>query len=51
MPSPVETAGAPDVLVRRAQGVLASGVSASMRLHPYLGRPLFLSRGGRPLHL
>lgn len=28
-----------------ARGVLASGVSASMRFHPYLGRPFYLSRG------
>ncbi|MFN8592757.1 MAG: aminotransferase class III-fold pyridoxal phosphate-dependent enzyme [Thermomicrobiales bacterium] len=28
-----------------AQAVLAGGVSASMRLHPYLGRPLYVSRG------
>ncbi|MCC6790216.1 MAG: aspartate aminotransferase family protein [Thermomicrobiales bacterium] len=29
----------------RATGVLAGGVSASMRLHPYLGKPLYVSRG------
>ena len=45
---PVETAGAPDVLFRRAQGVPASGVSASMRLRPYVLRPLVLSRGEDP---
>ncbi|MCC7023434.1 MAG: aspartate aminotransferase family protein [Thermomicrobiales bacterium] len=28
-----------------AQAVLAGGVSASMRLHPYLGRPLYVDRG------
>lgn len=28
-----------------AQEVLAGGVSASMRLHPYLGRPLYTERG------
>jgi glutamate-1-semialdehyde 2,1-aminomutase len=28
-----------------AQGVMASGVSASMRLHPYLDRPLYVERG------
>lgn len=28
-----------------AQAVLAGGVSASMRLHPYLGRPLYVARG------
>lgn len=32
-------------LFAKAQGVLAGGVSASMRLHPYLGRPLYSSRG------
>jgi glutamate-1-semialdehyde 2,1-aminomutase len=34
-----------DRLYEKAQGVLAGGVSASMRLHPYLGKPLFVSRG------
>lgn len=29
----------------RAATVLAGGVSASMRLHPYLGEPLYVSRG------
>ena len=29
----------------RATAVLAGGVSASMRLHPYLGRPLYVSHG------
>lgn len=29
----------------RATHVLAGGVSASMRLHPYLGRPLYVSHG------
>lgn len=48
MPSAVETAGAPDVLFEGAQGVRASRVSASMRLHPYHGRPLFLGRGEDP---
>ncbi len=28
-----------------ARGVLAGGVSASMRYHPYLGQPFYLSRG------
>lgn len=28
-----------------ARGVLAGGVSASMRFHPYLGQPFYLSRG------
>lgn len=32
-------------LFSKAQDVLASGVSASMRLHPYLGRPLYVSHG------
>ncbi len=31
-----------------AQDVLAGGVSASMRLHPYLGRPLYVDRGAGP---
>ena len=31
-----------------AQAVLAGGVSASMRLHPYLGRPLYVERGEGP---
>lgn len=42
----VSTIEQPTDLFARAQGVLASGVSASMRLHPYLGRPLFVRRGG-----
>ena len=42
---PGETAGA---LFQRAQGVLASGVSASMRLNPYLERPLYVARGEGP---
>lgn len=40
---PVAVAG--DDLFERAQGVLAGGVSASMRLHPYLGKPLYIERG------
>lgn len=32
-------------LFDRARGVLAGGVSASMRTHPYLGRPFYQSRG------
>ena len=32
-------------LFEDAQAVLASGVSASMRLNPYLGRPLYIARG------
>jgi len=35
-------------LFAKAQNVLAGGVSASMRLHPYLGRPLYVSRGDGP---
>ncbi|MEA2531176.1 MAG: glutamate-semialdehyde -aminomutase [Thermomicrobiales bacterium] len=41
----VTTTEQPTDLFSRAQGVLAAGVSASMRLHPYLGRPLFIRRG------
>ncbi len=32
-------------LFSAAQGVMAGGVSASMRLHPYLDRPLYIERG------
>ncbi|HEX7101152.1 MAG TPA: aminotransferase class III-fold pyridoxal phosphate-dependent enzyme [Nitrolancea sp.] len=32
-------------LYENARGVLAGGVSASMRMHPYFGRPFYLSRG------
>ncbi len=35
-------------LFERAQSVLAGGVSASMRLNPYLGRPLYVARGEGP---
>jgi glutamate-1-semialdehyde 2,1-aminomutase len=35
-------------LFTEAQAVLAGGVSASMRLHPYLGRPLYVARGEGP---
>src|SRR5918999_2390099 len=38
----------PDHLFEDAQAVLAGGVSASMRLHPYLGRPLYVDRGEGP---
>jgi glutamate-1-semialdehyde 2,1-aminomutase len=38
----------PEHLFEDAQAVLAGGVSASMRLHPYLGRPLYVSRGEGP---
>ncbi len=41
-------AAAAEGLFERAQGVLASGVSASMRLNPYLGHPFYISRGGGP---
>jgi glutamate-1-semialdehyde 2,1-aminomutase len=37
-----------DELFARARGTLASGVSASMRLHPYLGRPFYHVRGEGP---
>lgn len=39
---------APGELFRNAQGSLASGVSASMRLHPYLNAPLYIERGDGP---
>jgi glutamate-1-semialdehyde 2,1-aminomutase len=35
-------------LFGRAQAVLAGGVSASMRLNPYLGQPLYVERGEGP---
>ena len=34
-----------EALYSKAHGTLASGVSASMRLHPYLGRPFYHVRG------
>lgn len=34
-----------EALFERAQDVMASGLSASMRMHPYLGRPFYSSRG------
>lgn len=34
-----------DTLFERSKGVMASGLSASMRMHPYLGRPFYSSRG------
>ena len=37
-----------DQLFARAQGSLAGGVSASMRIHPYLGRPFYHVRGDGP---
>lgn len=39
---------APADLFGRAQAVLAGGVSASMRLNPYLGQPLYVERGEGP---
>src|SRR3954470_22929402 len=42
------TVSQPDQLFAEAQAVLAGGVSASMRLHPYLGRPLYVDRGDGP---
>jgi glutamate-1-semialdehyde 2,1-aminomutase len=41
-------AAAPGDLFERAQGVMPGGVSASMRLNPYLGRPLYVARGEGP---
>ena len=35
-------------LAVRAREVLAGGLSASMRIHPYLGQPFYLSRGEGP---
>jgi len=34
-----------DKLFEQAQHVLASGVSAGMRVNPYLGKPLYIERG------
>jgi glutamate-1-semialdehyde 2,1-aminomutase len=34
-----------NTLYQRAKGVMASGLSASMRMHPYLGRPFYSSHG------
>jgi len=42
------TIAAPERLYHDAQAVLAGGVSASMRLHPYLDRPLYVERGEGP---
>lgn len=39
------TVTSPNQLFDEAQAVLAGGVSASMRLHPYLGKPLYVERG------
>ena len=38
----------PDDLFQLAQESLVSGVSASMRLHPYLDSPLYVARGEGP---
>lgn len=38
-------ATSPEVLAQDARNVLAGGVSASMRIHPYLGRPFYIARG------
>jgi glutamate-1-semialdehyde 2,1-aminomutase len=45
MTAPTTTA---DRLFERAQTSLASGVSAGMRVNPYLGKPLFVERGEGP---
>ena len=37
-----------DHLFEQAGKVMAGGVSASMRMNPYLGRPLYLSKGSGP---
>lgn len=39
------TTVAADQLFEQAQTVLAAGVSAGMRVNPYLGKPLFIERG------
>ncbi|HET7092896.1 MAG TPA: aminotransferase class III-fold pyridoxal phosphate-dependent enzyme, partial [Thermomicrobiales bacterium] len=41
-------ASAPADLFARAQTVLAGGVSAAMRLNPYLDAPLYIDRGEGP---
>ncbi len=41
----MNTVTAADQLFARARGSLAGGVSASMRIHPYLGRPFYHVRG------
>ena len=43
--STIDTPAAVTDLFAQAQGVLAGGVSASMRINPYLGRPLYTQRG------
>lgn len=42
------TTVAADQLFEQAQTVLAAGVSAGMRVNPYLGQPLFIERGAGP---
>ncbi len=39
---------AAEQIFARAQQTLSGGVSASMRLHPYIGRPLYVERGEGP---
>lgn len=41
----VPSATASDQLYQQAQTVLAAGVSAGMRVNPYLGKPLFIEHG------
>jgi glutamate-1-semialdehyde 2,1-aminomutase len=41
----MQLANSPEELADDARHVLAGGVSASMRVHPYLGRPLYFVRG------
>ncbi len=45
MPNPESSVAPSAKLASAAQNVLAGGVSASMRFHPYLDRPLYLVRG------
>jgi glutamate-1-semialdehyde 2,1-aminomutase len=42
---PEPATDSPSNLFSRAQKVMAGGVSASMRMHPYLGLPLYVARG------
>ncbi len=42
---PTTSTATADRLYDRAQTVLAAGVSAGMRVNPYLGKPLFIERG------
>ncbi len=46
--NPTTTTPAADDLFVKAQSSMVSGVSASMRLHPYLGAPLYIARGEGP---